>query len=201
MSVGYNIGIELSDGSMHWTTIVDASTLTVQITDALSLDVAIGAAIYTYQTKLNRPLKILSAWRRIAKDVLDTPITVIERKSFMDLSSKISASTPVQIYYSPELVNGVLYIYPQFSTGKDIIVINYQSPLEDFDAAADEPQIPQFLYDALLWRLSYKLSFPFGTTTMDRAQLKREADETELRAFSFDMEEGSIFINAHWTRQ
>ena len=82
MSDADNIGIELDDGTIQWTTINGAPAgSTVTLTDALTDDVASGNAVYVYTAKTNRPMKLLGF--KTPKEVHDKLIQkYLQDKSF-----------------------------------------------------------------------------------------------------------------------
>ena len=62
ISASDNIGVELDDGTTHWTTVSGApSGTTVVLATGLASAAAVDSHVYTYTSKTVRPLKIVQA--------------------------------------------------------------------------------------------------------------------------------------------
>lgn len=191
----YYIGIEMDDDSMHWTTVNGApSGTTVTLTAAIDDDAASGNYVYVYQTKLVRPIRVIDAYIHQQEADYDYPIEVLPFKTFHGSGTNSTAGIPIQINYDPQLTNGTLYVYPEFSGGRNIITITYQRPFEDFDATGDTPDFPQECYDALMMALAVRLAPVYGMPVQDRALLIREAKDALDLMKSNEPEEGSLWL-------
>lgn len=146
ISASDNIGVELSDGSMQWTTVDGApSGTTVTLSDALTDDVNTSARVYVYTTTADRPMRIYNAVRRTSSNI-DTPLKIINRSEYVMLSNKQSEGSVLSIYYDPQVGTGKLFVYPEPTNTTDILVLWVQRTLEDFDAASDDVDFPQEWY-------------------------------------------------------
>jgi len=146
---------------------------------------------------MNRPLRIIEAYRRETSTVVDVSLTKMTREEYFDLSDKDTTGTPVNYYYDPKLINGVLHVWPApdstFASNYTIEIL-YQDPLEDFDASADEADFPQEWLEAVTYGLAIRLAPGTGIGIMERRELKKEANEALALALSFDVEDGSVFF-------
>lgn len=195
ISNGDYIGVECDDGTVHWTTVNGSpSGVTVTLTTALDDDVAVDNHVYVYTTKLMRPLKVHSARRRLwhSTDPIDTPLTLLTREEYLDLSSKDQASQPVQFYYDAQLTNGDLYVWPRFETGDNLIVITFQRPFNDMDADANTFDFPAEWSLPIIWRLAWALAPFYGIDAGERKALLMEAQALLKDVADWDQEEGSI---------
>lgn len=198
ISSGDVLGVELDDGSIHWTTVNGAPAAgEVVATDAITDDASEGNIVYAYTTtnRITRPLRVVHAYTHDESSEADTPVTIISHQEYADLGTKDSESYPTQLYYDPQLgTAATFYWYPRHIDGNKVITIRYHRPFEDFDAAADEPDFPQEWFFPLLWYLSWAMSGKYGVDVETRQQWLREAkiliDETEGGL----MEEGSVFL-------
>lgn len=196
----YYIGIELSDNTMQWTTINGApSGTTITLTDVLTGAVDSGAQVYVYQTKLMRPLRIVEAYRLNTVASTRAPINIRPHKDFYSLGDWTSASEPNQIYYDPQLGDGVAHIHPRFSTGTYIIEIRFHRPFEDFDAASDTPDFPQEYQLPLMLSLAWLLAPKNGVSLDERKILLAEAISMWDIALSNGGEEGSLMLQPDTT--
>ncbi len=197
ISASDNIGIELDDGTIHWTTVNGApSGTTVVITSGLASAASADSHVYTYTTKIQRPLKILDARRLDYENSSnESQIQVVVHGDFFDISSKTTEGEPNTLWYNPQLTNGIANIWPRFQNGNSIIKIWFHRPFEDFDATGDNPDCPQEFYMALVWQLSWALSVPWGVPLDERKMFLQEAEKLKQEALAFVMEEGSLHIS------
>lgn len=193
MSASDNIGIVLDDGSVHWTTIVGAPGATTTIALGLASAAAAGAVVFTYTTKINRPLRIISAYRRDISNA-DIPVDIIARTDYSDLSNKYSSGKAIQIYYNPQLTNGILSVWPAPDLATDVIRFWYERPLEDFDAATDNPDFPIEWAEAICAGLAYRMAKTYGATQSEINDLKEDAVLMLDSAAGFDKEDTSVFF-------
>jgi hypothetical protein len=191
----YYIGVELDSGDMHWTTVNGVpSGTTVTLTAVLTDDASDGNYVYCYQTKLQRPLRVIDAFVHDQVTSTDQFIDVVTKNEYDLLGDKTATGTPNQVVYDPQLGNGTLYLFPQFENGKKIITIIFQRPFEDFDASIDEPDFPPEWYDALCLNLAVRLMGPYGLPTQDRIELRSRAKDALDLAQQNEPEEGSMYI-------
>ena len=160
--VGDFIGIELDDGTIQWTNMGAALSTTTTLIAALTDDVAVDNHIYVYTSKPSRPLEILEA-RIHHPDDTETPISIISRREYMELSTKTSSSAIANsIYYDPQTNNGILKVWPPCSDTKYWLMLTARMPIEDMDAAGDAPDMPQECFLALSWNLAVLIAPKFG---------------------------------------
>jgi hypothetical protein len=172
------IGIELSNGDMHWTTVsAGGGTTSLTLTTGLSSAASSGARVYAYTAtadRVQRPIRILEANILQVADSYAWSIEVIPAKDYYNLSNKTTEGVTVQIYYDPGLGDttadptssttwyGTIYFWPRFQDGKKVIEFTYQRPFQDFDASADNPDFPQSFYLPLTLELAAMLAPKFG---------------------------------------
>jgi hypothetical protein len=189
------VGIELDDGTIHWTTQVGAAVGNViTIASGLASDAAEGKYVYTYATKLQRPLRVVEAYRSNLEDDMDTELDIEPKAIYEAQNSKTQTGELQYVSYDPQLDNGVLYFWPQFENGKSVIKIVFQRPFEDFDAASDTPDFPAEWWDALCYLLAVRLAPVYGMPATDRQLLRQEAAEAIQLALENEPEEGSLSV-------
>jgi len=199
ISTAHVIGIELDDGTVDWTTVNGApSGTTVTITTGVTTAASSGNRIYTYATtnRVTRPLKILQANILTPADDLGQPIRVITRDEYFSLNNRTLATGPNTLFYDPQLT-GVVYFWPRFTTGTEIIEFTYHRPFEDFDATGDTPDFPQHWYMALMTELAWALGAKGGVPPEERGALFKEAQFYIEQARTADPEEGSIYFGVN----
>lgn len=184
-----NIGIELSDGSMHWDTVNGSpSGSTITLTTGLADDADDGAVVYAYTTTANRPMKTLNQVLR-DKDGRDIPVFSLARADYISLPDKTSDGSPINIYYDPQIGSGKLYVWPEPDDATDYLVLWAQRTLEDFDAATDDADFPQEWYLALAWNLAEYSKTKFGVPAQLSSTIRQHANALLYSAGSFDTED------------
>ncbi len=201
MADGNNVGIELDDGTMQWTTINGApAAITITLTDNLTDDVAVGNDVYVYSssTAITRPIEIIEA--RIclknsppdeANEIVMSDMTRIE---YMSLSNKRTQDTPTSYYYDPQTLAGVFYVWPTTNSVAQRIVMTTRIPVDDFDNNNDDADYPQQYLQALIDNGAYSLAPQFGITGQRLSELRIDAISSKQDAMGFDVEHGSTFL-------
>ena len=196
ISTGDNIGVELDDGTIDWTTVNGApSGTTVTLTATLDSAAAVDSHVYTYTTKIVRPLKIIQAsWFDYGSNV-ETPINIISRDEWIRHSDKTGEGDKVnEIYYDPQLTRGVLYFFPRMIDGDGIIKIWFRRPIEDMDAAGDTLDYPQEWENAVMWSLAAAMGYEFGVPERKQGMLEQKAATEVMKAGEMGNEEGSVYF-------
>lgn len=193
---GYYIGIQLDDGSTQWTTVNGApSGLSVPLTIALTGAAASGNYVFCYQTKLVRPLRILSGFIRQAQQNNDTPMRLISKDEYNMFGMKSSTGTPVNFYYDAQVNSGNLYLYPCPSLATQLIFIEFQRPIDDFATSTDDFDLPQEWAEALKYNLAYRIAPEYEVTTTKYNQIKEQAKETFDMLNNWDQEIASVYLS------
>jgi hypothetical protein len=187
MSASDNIGIVLDDGTIHWTTISGTPGTTTTIASGIASAASSGAVVFAYTTKINRPQRIQSAYRRDISNA-DIPVRMISREEYADLSNKLSSGKVIQAYYDPQLTNGVLHVWPAPDIATDVVRFWYERILEDFDAVTDTPDFPIEWAEALVASLSHRIAPSYGVSLQERQLLLQDAQMKLDVALDYDRE-------------
>lgn len=191
------IGIEKDDGSMFWTTESGApSSTTITLATALDGAASSGNYVYVYTTKLQRPLRVVEAYRVDLAGGTEIEIDIEGKAVYESQTTKAQEGETLILSYDPQLDNGAAYIWPRFVDGGSVIKIIFQRPFEDFDAAGDTPDFPSEWWDALCLLLAVRLAPVYGMPAADRGVLRQEAGEALMLALENEPEEGSYVIQA-----
>lgn len=203
----FNIGIELSDGTMQWTTVSGAPAgLVVTLAATLTKAVASGASVYCYQTKILRPQRILDAYTRLSNatlaNVTDTLLTKMTQEEYNAQPNKGATGTPNMWYYDEVLGlsttlypgNGDFYVWPIFADGDTLVVIQYIKTFDDLDGSTNNVEFPQTWFLPIMVGLAWLLSAKNGIPLNERKTLQQEAEFLKNQAKQFDQETGSIFF-------
>lgn len=199
------IGIELSDGTMQWTTVNGAPVgSVVTLSAVLTGAVASGADIYAYATtaKLTRPARILEVFRRASADTTDTPVMMLSAAEYNNLSDKTATGEVLQFFYDQPLGlsttgypgNGEFFFWPRFQNGDSVLVLRYTKIFDDMDAGSNNVEFPQVWFLPLMVGLAWLLAPKHGIPLKERQMLMQEYMFLKSAASSYDQESGSMFL-------
>lgn len=163
------------------------------VTKDVTITLVPGTQSYTVGTGLTistpRPIKLIAARRRDSAGN-EIEVEVVSRNDYMTLPLKSTQSPVLQVYYDPQLANGVLYCWPTGSSGNTTLIATFQRPLEDFTETGHNPDLPQEWLLPLKYYLAVMISPIFkGSVSAD---LKAVADQMLSMVVGFDQEKGSI---------
>lgn len=203
-SASDQIGIELDDGSIDWTTINGApSGSTITITTGVTSAASTGNRVYGYTAssdRIQKPIRILDANLLTVSDGSSRRVTVEPRQIYYDLGNRTTEGDPTMIYYdrastaATNLDNGSIFVWPRFPGGTKVIEFTYHRPFQDFDATGDHPDFPQAFFLPLMLELAALLGPKFGVSIEERNALKAEAKAYREEALSSDDSEGSVIL-------
>lgn len=182
---------------------------TIQLTP-----LAAGTGTYTIGIgstfNMQPPLKVLDVYKRYTATGADSPLILITKREYDMYNTKTVSGTVTQIYYNPPgAISGTENQGTFYFVGPpDAAFVAAYSvwatgifPMQDFDASADVPDIPQYMYNALVWALAEQLSYEAGVPLTERSMISKQADKHLARALSFDIEEGSLYLQPNWQSQ
>jgi len=159
-TVGDYVVVQLASGDTFSTTVSTISSPSITIATALPSAATAGNYVWNYTTKGQRPLEIVTA---ILRDITqnDTPLDMMTVQTYEQLPTKTASSyvsDPTAIYYEAQITNGQLYL--DVGGAQDVtktIHIVYLRPIQDFNAALDNPEYPAEWFNALCWGLSKQI--------------------------------------------
>lgn len=145
-------------------------------------------------TPAPRVLRVHEARYRTASDSIDTPLLIVSRKEYMELTDKSSeGSRPTILYYSPTRDSGTVYLWPTPSNSTDSVILTAELSIMDFDGGSNEPDFPQEWYQALAWGLAERSATKYGRA--DALQyIKPLANEYLMQVKYWDQETASVQI-------
>ena len=188
------IGLELDDGTAPWTTISSGgSTTTAVVASGIASAASDGNTVYTYTSKIQRPLRIEDANLRDSNNI-DTPVSIISLSEYRSLSNKqADGERIVQVAYDPQLTDGILNVWPRTSNVVNRLAFSMKRPVMNIDGYGQHAEIPTEWLDWITWELAYKLSFKQPLPLQERMLIRNEADR--LKEALTDYEHTSFFID------
>lgn len=195
MAIGDIIGVRLDDGTRQWTTILtipDGLSVTIPA-PGLTGATAIDNSVFTYTNQLDRPVRLL----QLRRDKLGTTEEEIEaeqwsREEYFAQPDKISEGTINNWYYSPQLVDGRLYIWQTANDVDQVARFTYERPIEITLDTSENPDFPAEWFRTLKYNLAADIApeYRVPQDRLDRIELK--ADELLEGSLGFDFEPDSI---------
>lgn len=160
---GMNIGIELSTGALHWTTVSGApSGNDVTIAVALTASSAANGRVFSYSTKIRRPLEILTA-KLVTTDNVESPIdTNWTLQEYEATTNRTTEGTPSGGYFEAQLTNAKLYLDREPDDVTKVVRMVFLSPIEDFTASSDTADFAQEWFRPLVYQLAMDAAPSFG---------------------------------------
>jgi hypothetical protein len=192
ISNGDYIGIVKDDGELFWTTINGAPAgTTITLTVNLDGDAASGNTVFTYTTKITKPLEVTNVQLRQGSNN-SVNMYRLERENYFELSNREATGTPNQFYYERRRVDGVLYIWTTPQDVTQYINFTYQPYLDDFINQADEADFPIEWQRALVMGLASELCTPFGIGAETYQKVTSKAQYWMDMATGNDNENGTL---------
>lgn len=195
MSIGDNIGIVKDSGSLFWTTITNIVSTTITLNANLDGDSASGNTVYTYTTKITKPLNFKEA-NLVQSDNNEVILFNEGREGYFNLSNKDATGSPTQYYYERRRTDGVLYVWTVPVDLTQYINFTYQPYLDDFINQADEADFPIEWQRALILGLASELCTPYGIGEETYNKVVSKAEYWYNIAAGNDNEDGSLIFQS-----
>jgi len=158
---GDNIGVYQSNGTMLWTTGTKAgNTITLGTVTTAAVDD--NATVYFFTSKADSPESIIESSLR--NDSLnERPLDLMSRQEWSELSNKTYDGSTTQLYWDERVSDPSLFVWPQTSDPRDLIILWVKRTREDFDNDVDTPDFLQRWYLPLAYNLAVLIGPKFGT--------------------------------------
>lgn len=164
------------------------------------LQVPMVAAQATYSvgplSSQPRPLRILDAYLRNSSGN-DTTLSVTSRYDYDTLGLKSAQGIPNQLFYDPQLGNGVITLYNVPIEAGSTLHIIAQRQIQDFTSTSDNPDFPQEAFQMLKWGLADEISLEQGAreAIIDRVAMRAKAYRTEFEDWQMAQEAASVYFS------
>jgi hypothetical protein len=173
----FNIGWSAEYTALH------AGTPVIPLTGTIDTASAADNVVYAYTNKIRRPLDIIEV-RYHYESGTEIPVTVVDADQYKRIPTKTASGKLVQVYYDPQLDNGVLYVWPVCDDVHDWLVMTVKIPIDDLDTVVDNAQFPPEWLEALIYNLAERLAPEFGRTPS--LEVKTRAFEALQEAIQAD---------------
>lgn len=162
-AASYYVGVLLDDGSLFWSTESGAPAgTTITLAAPLTDSAAAGNQVFVYQTQIERPLRMPAARRLAIIGGIETPLNpMLSRLDYQSLPNKTATGIPTQLFYDPQLVTAYAYVWPAPVDSLSAINFTYYRSIQDFDTAANTPDLPQEWIRTIVWNLAAELAIEY----------------------------------------
>ena len=189
------IGFQLDDGTRQWSNIVTVdSTTQVTINDALTDAAAISNTVFSYTTKLVRPLKVIDGRSKRTTGNSELNLLEMNRQEYFQMNDKTTQSSINNYYYSPQLNSGILYVWPTSDNVNQYVKLTFIRPIDIVVNNADAVDIPSEWALALVYNLAASLLPLYRIDPPRQAILDQQAGRLLTEALDFDHEEASLWV-------
>lgn len=154
------IGIELDDGTIHWSTIASSSGTgpTVTVNDALPSAAAAGNYVWWFTSRAQMPVDLefasLRDEQRIDKDL----VVYVDVAQYQRNSDKTADADATCLLFEPLRINTAITLDSQPIDVTKTVELTVLYPAEDFDSATDNPSFPQVWLRPLVLGLAIDIS-------------------------------------------
>lgn len=144
-----------------------------------------------------RPLRIAKAWMRDPNNN-DIPMTQLARQDYDMLTPKNAPGIPVNYYYDPQLINGVLHTWPVINEAGYTMYISVQRTIQDVastGAASTETfDLPQEWFQPLRWMLADELSHEYVLNLQKVDMIHSRAEMWKEKMANYSREEEAVYF-------
>ena len=146
---------------------------------------------------ISRPMRVVSVRRRDNATLYETPILLISREEYKQLTIKSSGGPVTQVAYERQLDYGTLYVWPVsaalYATPDYTVILTIQRAIDIFDAAEDTPDLPSETYLAVIYGLAEILVDDYSVDISERKMIGAKAQSYFSQLITTDQEVSSIF--------
>ena len=203
MADGDYIGVASDNGVIEWFAATFAGNIAT-LSGVTTANASSGNVVYSHTTasQIKRPTRIFQANRKlydsVAENGIEIPLMITGRDDYMILPNKTVQSKTTQVYYDPQLVTGILYVWPTADTPKDKIKMVIDRPIQDMLTDTDTYDVPQEWLDCICYGLAVRLAPEYGISISERGLLDAEYKSLREAVSSYDRENSASSIQRQY---
>jgi hypothetical protein len=191
------VSLVQDDGTIVYGTIstINTGTSTLTTTITTTTTSAVGNAVFSYTSKIQKPLEIFDA-RRIDTSGDEIPLTEMSSQEYFELTNKSDVGTPVSFYYQPLINSTLFYVWPPSNDMTLRIRFRFSKQLSDLVTATNSPDVPQEFYLTIIYNLAVIIAPIFGRLN-ELDKIKPMADMFLKNIMDWDQEHTSIQLTPY----
>lgn len=154
-----------------------------------------GQAAYNLSaiSGITLPLRILDAYIRDSAGN-DTSLQITSRYDYDTLGQKAQQSVANQLWYDPQLGQGIVTLYDVPADNTYTIHVIIQRQIMDFNLATDNPDFPQEAFRLLKWCLADEIALDYQTPSDIRKEINGRAIGYREKFFDSQQEQTSVYF-------
>lgn len=203
ITTGDYIGVVDDNGLIEWSTVTIAG-LVATLSSNLTANVASGSVVYAHKTtdQTGRPTRIFSAVRKLydstAANGYEVPISIFSRTDYENLPNKTTQGKVINVYYDPQLVAGILSVWPTADSAGDKLVLTMDREIQDIVADTETYDIPQEALRALTYNLAVELEPEYPLDGAAFQKLTAVAVATKTKLMNYNRENAPTQFQPDW---
>lgn len=143
----------------------------------------------------DRPMRIIDTSYVRDSAGLDTNLMILSRQEYNQLGLKSTAGTPSQVFYDPQLANGVAKFYGAPSDSTHTAYLTAQTPVYDFNSGTETLDFPQEGYQAVVFGLADAMMDEYPKIDPQKAsRIMQKAEYYRNQLANYSQEETSVFF-------
>ena len=173
-----------------------AKGLPLWCVEQLTIPMIIGQDTYdlnTYTTGNYRPPRVLNAFLRNPPGN-DVNLSIVSRYDYNLLGSKDSPGIPNQLFVNPQRDNTYVTVYNVPNLASYTLHLTAQRPIQDFNLATDNPDMPSEAFQALKWGLADELALEYASPQMNFTMVQQKAKMFMDELMAFEQEQASVYF-------
>jgi len=196
------IGVVLDDGTIQWTTVNgtpagNVVTLAAALTDSSTS----GNGVFAYTSQIVRPLRVVRASRLDLLSNIEIPMMpMLARVDYFNLPNKDTGGVPTQCFYDPQLTYGNFYIWPVPTDYTSAINFTWYRPIEDFNVAGDNADLPVEWISALVFNLAVEMAHEYDVPPQRMAMVSAAAQAKLDTLMVWDREPESVMFGVDFSQ-
>ena len=139
----------------------------------------------------NRPMKIIQSFIRDGQGN-DQDLSIEARYDYNNLGDKTSSGQPNQLFYDPQLNNGLITLYNIPSDNLSSIHLVTKRQVQDFNLSTDNPDFPQEAYQSLKWLLMDEIALEYEASAQTLQIVAAKAKMYLTEMVDFEEENASV---------
>lgn len=130
---------------------------------------------------------------QVKRDGVETSIYPMSRQEYLDIPDKLTEGRPSRYYANKRTTQIDLTLWPVPENSTDTLEISAMRKFQDHDAAADEPDVPYYMLEALTAGLAYRIGRKFAPESI-LPRLMAESTSAFKIANGAQRERGDVVI-------
>lgn len=143
---------------------------------------------------IDRPTHVFSVNKKNSSGS-EIPMISLTRTDWFSVPNKTSTGVPVQYYYDPQTINGVLYVWPLPQNGTtDVLVLDVDRQLDVQLDNLNQFDFPPQWTDAITYGLAVRLAPEYGMPLSERSILETEFAALFQKVVNDDRDVASVYM-------